>query len=245
VTGQPADGRLLVVDWDYFYPVPPSCTPAFGWFDWAHAESPLFIQPTLWYGRAADFVARGLPLPSVNLDWEEWWCRFDIAPDAPLFVAESNCAAVSDEIGPVSEVWLFDAHHDCGYNKAKATKAVTTGTYSCEDWMLYYGYQLGPRALHVRYPLHRPNAFKEEPKPALPGVDRRFYDEREPTPRFDRMFICHSGAWVPPWCDQQFDQFVSRAGRPAQHLPPAIEREWDQQQLDTYVSAFQQVLNGL
>lgn len=236
-------GQLLVVDFDFFFPVPPSDTEQYGLFEWAHAESEFFIQPGIWYSRASSFCLQGLPLPQVNDEWEDWWPRFNIAPDAPLFISESNCTVLNSQVGPVDGIWLFDAHHDAGYSRERAAQAVRTGRWTCEDWMYYYGTLIGADRLHMRYPRHRPGAFTEEPAPQLEGLDRKFYDPDEQTPRFDKVFVCHSGAWVPPWCDPQFKQFVQRAGRPARALPPPpAEREWDPDQLETFSGALRQVL---
>jgi len=61
--------------------------------------------------------------------------------------------------------------------------------------------------LHVRYPIWRQNALGE-PTPPIP-VDRAFDDGSSPPIKFHTVLACRSGAWVPPWCDDQFMDFVN------------------------------------
>ena len=62
--------------------------------------------------------------------------------------------------------------------------------------------------LHHRYPVWRTAAFELEPEPVVP-VDRAFDDGTVPPVVFDAVFVCRSGAWVPPWHDQAFIDFVN------------------------------------
>ncbi|WP_280404762.1 hypothetical protein [Nocardia brasiliensis] len=223
-------GRLLVVDWDYFFPNPammvgPAGVDAFN-YDWGHIESPFMIHD-VWQSRLTPFVEQDLPLPRCER-FEGFWSRFGLSAweVGSIFVCESNMEA--GEIFPASsvldaegsegwaEVWLFDAHHDCGYPSALHLRE--RSQYDCGSWMAEHA-ERGSE-LHVRYPWWRAtedgSTFAEvEPEPWVP-VDRRldqWPDAAEDLPdSWDAVVVCRSGAWVPSWNDDQFDAFVESAG---------------------------------
>lgn len=232
-----APKNLLVIDWDFFFPMPlVGSLERDALYDWGHAETGLFVDK-VWPLRAAEFYRQDLELPTVNTDWETFWDRFDIDPDAILYTDESNSGAVNTTVTAdvTGDVWLYDAHHDCGYTfDLGGLERWTKGEWSCEDWMVFYGRMLGTSHLHVRYPTHRPNAFTEEPIPYFEkikmGLDRKFDDPDELTPIFHSVFVCRSGAWVPPWCDDEHEQFVADA--PVSRIVELrhYEREFNQRQ---------------
>ncbi len=135
--------RLLVVDFDYFFPVPQDPgDPLAPLFAWAHFETPYYLLEA-WEERALAFLLRGLPLPEAR-GWQGFWGRFAFAPGAVLYYAESNALAFHPEVRRgVEEVVLFDAHHDAGYRPLGEEPA-------CDDWMVFY-HRLGAR-LRVYYP---------------------------------------------------------------------------------------------
>jgi hypothetical protein len=107
--------RLLVVDFDYFFPLPQGPDPLFAW---AHFETPYYLLEA-WEERALAFLLRGLPLPEAR-GWEGFWGRFALAPGAVLYYADSNALAFHERVRQgVEEVVLFDAHHDAGYGRVK------------------------------------------------------------------------------------------------------------------------------
>ncbi|GGM92865.1 hypothetical protein GCM10007092_02550 [Thermus composti] len=58
--------RLLVVDFDYFFPVPQvPKDPLAPLFAWAHFETP-YYREEVWEERALAFLLRGLPLPGAR-----------------------------------------------------------------------------------------------------------------------------------------------------------------------------------
>jgi hypothetical protein len=203
--------RLLVVDFDYFFPLPQGPDPLFAW---AHFETPYYLLEA-WEERALAFLLRGLPLPEAR-GWEGFWDRFAFAPDAVLYYADSNALAFHERVRQgVEEVVLFDAHHDAGYRPLGTEPA-------CDDWMVYY-HRLGAR-LKVFYPPWRDPA--QEPEPRVPL--RR---EVDPGGRvegvFHRVFLCRSGAWVPPWVDPAFFAFLESAPLPKEALEPLAPRPLD------------------
>lgn len=209
--------NLLSIDFDYFFPRPPEGTAeAFQFYDWSHAETMLYIE-AVWPMRAATFLNQGRPLPQVNDDWKTFWSRFDFAPHAKLFYGESHAKGAHPEVTERidGQVWVYDAHHDCGYfatdsvAAAQRAKEWMAGRWRADDWLVYYGLRLGPSHLHVRYPTHRSAAFTEEPTPYFSTLDRAFDDGAHNRVRFHRVYLCRSGAWVPPWSDTAFDALVA------------------------------------
>lgn len=245
----PKEINLLVVDWDQFFPNPWGDPEYHGddelLYDWGHRESPFFID-AIWSSRANGFLMNDVPLPALNGLQDTFWQRFTFAPDTQLFYGESNSQAVSMEITGNSrqrtfrQVWLYDAHHDSGYRGEDPLTMARAGRWTCEDWMVLYAAIGG--WLHMRYPTWRAWALKGEPKPIVP-VDRKV-DDGQPNPVvFNRIFVCRSSAWVPPWAgmDEQFQAFIDAAPVKKRRclnedgLPP---REWNQASAELEAAKF-------
>ena len=204
-----------MVDFDYFFPVPQDPKdPLAPLFAWAHFETPYYLLEA-WEERALAFLLRGLPLPEAR-GWEGFWDRFAFAPGAALYYGDSNALAFHERVRQgVEEVVLLDAHHDAGYRPLGEEPA-------CDDWMVYYHRQ-GAR-LRLFYPPWRDPGL--EPGPMVPL--RR---EVDPGGRvegvFHRVFLCRSGAWVPPWVDPAFFAFLEAAPLPKEALEPLAPRPLD------------------
>ncbi|WP_114313057.1 hypothetical protein [Thermus caldifontis] len=207
--------RLLVVDFDYFFPVPQDPKdPLASLYAWAHFETPYYLGEA-WEERALAFLLRGLPLPQAQ-GWEGFWGRFSFAPGAQLYYADSNALAFHPEVrAGIREVVLFDAHHDAGYRPLGEEP-------SCDDWMVFYARQ-GAR-LQVFYPSWRDPGW--EPEPLVP-VERARDPGGPVEGLFHKAFLCRSGAWVPPWADGAFFAFLEEAPLPKRALEPVKRRPFD------------------
>lgn len=208
------DQHLLVVDWDSFFPNPLDGGEYVGrkdnlLYDWTKAEAPIYID-MLWTTRASGFIREGLELPRAS-GYHGFWDRFDYADqeNTTLWVADSNRHAghmTPDTDFPFYDsVWLFDAHHDCGYKVRSMKEFEESPTFDCEDWMLCHA--RNGAELHVRYPQWKKYAFDGETEPAV-EVDRQFDNGEKPPVAFTDVYLCRSGAWVPSWCDDQFKEFI-------------------------------------
>lgn len=242
---------LLVVDWDFFFPVvehPAQDRFPGEWmlYDWGHSESIMFIEAT-WHVRALSFLQSGASLPTTNGQEHLFWDRFDIDDSSELYVSESNALAADVNVSEgVGEVLLFDAHHDAGYNggndDSDALDVVRNGRYTCENWMFLY-WALGAD-LNVYYPTWRSRAFEIEPTPWVP-VNREHDDGLSRVKqKIDRVFICRSGAWVPPWLDKSFLDFVSACPLDVtEELGdyPLAPREFDQAQIQAFLESRKQL----
>ena len=199
--------RLLVVDWDYFFKVIEPHTPGWPLYDWGHNEGwPPALQSMLWQSRAAAFLRNQISLPGLSGLEQTFWSRFTFADTARLFVSESNVASMLPYIRRgITDVVLFDAHHDGGYKES-------LGKYwTCENWAIWYALQDIP--VQVYYPDWRTDAFALEDyclaeARGLP-FRRQFDHGHVDLQPFDRIHVCRSGAWVPPWLDSAFEEFLT------------------------------------
>jgi hypothetical protein len=230
--------NLLVIDYDFWFPNPLEAGTVRDWeemslYDWGHAETAIFLSNTLWTVRAGQFLQNGLPLPQVTVPeggWAEFWKRFRFSDDAYLEYADSNMYAgqmtPGEGQGPWESIVLFDAHHDSGYNIDSVETWLERGRYSCEDWMVYQ-HVLGCDDLTVRYPTWKPAGPEERLPDGMPT--KQMVDDGQPLDTvFDAVFICRSGAWVPPWCDRGFLDLVNAC--------PVDGLQADEEQLDRQFS---------
>ncbi|MFF9265824.1 hypothetical protein [Streptomyces longwoodensis] len=243
--------NLLVVDWDFFFPNPTISanfhefeTP--GLYLWDHKETPFHTSPLMWATRASGFLHYGLELPRVK-GWEGFWDRFQFSEDGVVLTyGDSNLHAGRlfpstfglDEDWGVPDRWttvsLYDAHHDCGYQGTGSyEKWEARGTLTCEDWMLNH-HRHGSR-LEVTYPAWRGAVEGIEPPPLVP-VDRRVDDGTTPDRAYDAIYVCRSGAWVPPWCDEEFTAFLEAAPGMWHSLVPG-EDDWEHPRPDVVAMA--------
>lgn len=204
--------HLLSVDWDYFFPVPYGTSRHFGeshWlYDWGQREEPFFYDQ-VWPIRAASFLVRDLTLPNVDMGWKTFWEGIQFSADAELFIADSHAAALSPEVmHGVTKITNYDAHHDCGYGGDAPDEVITE--VDAGNWL-----RAARERHHVgvvqRYPPWRDKPFDAEP----PAPDWLVWRKMRMSPTYDvnvydRVFICRSSAWVPPWCDQEFGIFFRR-----------------------------------
>lgn len=214
-------GNLLVVDFDYFFPNKLEAGEyedrELFLYDWSHDESKM-LTDWIWHTRAAAFETAGLPLPQVNDEWRTFASRFKLSDECMVTYADSNayaglCTPGDEEEyeGPWEQVWLYDAHHDCGYHVDSyddwTVQFRLNGlAFSCEDWMLVH--QMRGSELHYRWPQWQ-NFYNKGKLKYPPGVELdAAVDGMAPDVEFDHVFICRSGGWVPSWCDTQFFAFL-------------------------------------
>lgn len=235
--------RLLVVDWDYFFEVKECPDPHWFMFDWGHNENwnPL-MQQYLWHERAAHFLRRGMPLPGPTGLQETFWERFAFTQKTQLFVSESNFVSMVPKVRQgVTDVVLFDAHHDGGY------KEVLGKNWTCENWAIWYGLKGVP--VQVYYPTWRTQVFTLEDYCMAESLGLPFhrqFDHEQPDPcPFDRIHVCRSGSWVPPWLDGAFQTFLEACpayARLAKIEPPSLDpRTFDLEQVHANIQAWEQL----
>lgn len=228
--------RLLVCDFDYFFKCPDPGEPGWEFYDWGHSERyTAWLAEALWETRASAFIMQDEPLPLANNLYNSFWQRFQFSRKAHGYVSDSNFFSMHQRIRrKVHEVYLYDAHHDCGYEE-KPPKF-----WDCANWGLYYLMQ-GADVV-VNYPFWRVGVFKHEEFCYAETLGMGLYNNtrvygkltRQFDPggtvegSFDKVHICRSGAWVPPWCDHQFTEFVSACPVPLQELEDVSPRAFDE-----------------
>jgi len=198
--------NLLSIDWDYFFPEQSHNPALMGLYDWGHRDSGKFFLEDVWVHRAMQFFAAGMELPTTSGEETSFWSRFKFSPDAKLYFADSHVHAIHPDVAEdVINVVNFDAHHDGGYNQTIG-KIVKSQQVDCGSWMV--GYYLKGAFVQTIYPSWKKHAMKTDGKPAIPKMARRVDTGLGAFPTFDRVFVCRSGGWSPPWLDAQFDQFL-------------------------------------
>jgi len=228
--------NLLAVDFDYFFPNPwggPARSDILLW-DWNHRESPFHIGP-VWYSRAEGFINNNLPLPGLSGEQETFWRRgFKFSRRPRFFYGESNVFAVNTGVTGTrrsrrnwDHVYLYDAHHDSGYNQGQnPIELASEGRWSCENWTVLY-WAIGAQ-IHVRYPAWGPWLTDADPEPII-QIDRQIDTGEVPDVEFDTVFVCRSGAWVPPWHDSAYERFIDAAPFKAKH---DFSPEWPNREFD-------------
>ena len=224
--------RLLSVDWDYFVP---SIDHEFveseqgAPIPYALGSGEIFpdaLLDGLWDSRAAALLAGGQALPGTSGDETAFWGRFQFDSSARLYFADSHAQAAHAVVCTgVTEVWNFDAHHDCGYEGAW-DDPLRLGWVGCANWMCAYA--LGGASLHVRYPSWRLDAQRREVAP-LCRVERAIDDGSTVPLSFDLVFVARSSAWTPPWLDGHYDAFLAAA--PVAHRA-CLDHTWRTRGLD-------------
>lgn len=193
--------NLLVVDWDYFFKVPQHPDPDWSLYDWGHKETPFFIGP-VWVIRAATFMGAKGAVPTTTGEERDFWSKFKFSPTARIYVSDSNSYSASQVLRQdTSRVVLFDAHHDSGYGGGRVN--YRKGIVTCDNWMMHYS------------KAHRTVVFPDwlnrdmwgTPEQSIYMATTKDYDFTRHT--FDAVHVCRSGAWVPPWLDQDFITFVN------------------------------------
>jgi hypothetical protein len=180
----------------------------------------------LWDSRAATLQRHNVPLPTSSGAEERFWSRFTIAASADLYYADSHAQAAQTMVrAGVDEVWSYDAHHDAGYEGAM-DDVFRLGWVGCANWLCYY--VLRGVDAHVRYPSWRSDALEREVPPLCP-LDRAIDDEQPVDLVFERVFVCRSSAWTPPWLDDGFYAFLERA--PVRHTV-CLDAFWRERSVD-------------
>lgn len=209
---------MLSVDWDYFFPEPigAGIGDKYALYYWGFSESHSpSLMDYLWHSRASTFLSNGMELPQANDEWRTFWDRFDLTGVKHLFVANSHMYAGHDRVSSVvidrfTKIVSFDAHHDLGYKDKVGWGKGGTYEVTCEDWLRFY-VDVADAMATVVYPDWKVKAFdlesgfEADPTHVVRVFNRDFDEVIKP----DVVFIARSGSWVPPWCDNKFNEFVS------------------------------------
>lgn len=221
---------LLSIDFDFFVRENPL-------WDWGHTESP-FHRDLMWPIREAGFVGGDLraemdPNTHSNPKPAEFWSALSAAGldlrGARVAVGDSHLWGLPFFLGvPTAgkqcagkRVVHVDAHCDLGYHTSRHAlqRSVAEGESDCASWLYTFMVNRKNLSLDVVYPAwkgleeindHLPwrkTAVAKRTRWSVFGDNPDLFSER-----VEAVYICRSGAWVPPWLDQTFIDLVKEAG---------------------------------
>lgn len=182
-------------------------------YDWGHKEAPFFINE-VWPIRAMQDIGiieetsvignpAALAQELENLKWK-------FKKNCKLSIAESHASAYGALRGKENlEIINIDAHHDIAYGQIDRL--------DCGNWIAMLAIDGTLKKVTVVYPEWRREEDFDRPSDETLrkirglGVEVDIvYGIGSTHPRkVDEVFIARSGAWVPPWNDEAFMDFVS------------------------------------
>ena len=210
--------NVLSIDFDFWAEMPNVRN-----LDWGFRESKLFIE-MIWQIRATDFAARGSDIrkecylakdePSpISFAGLMKKLKVKIAKNQ-VAISESHAVAYNyfKDLHDMRVVHV-DAHHDLGYGNKEL---------NCDNWLQHLITDGNVDEVDMIYPKWRNNDncrenYDERRKAILKQLDRKVkfkmgYGLAENIPgsiKFDKVFICRSGSWSPPWLDRDWSRLVS------------------------------------
>ena len=214
---------LLTVDWDAFIPVGTKGDPQL--WDIGHSETKFHLN-TLWQLRGKLYELLQVDAALADPFWAAMQQRFTNLPDYTL-VSDSHLH-VWDWLDDIQTVVLVDAHHDCWEGPPGQVDCSNWGRrwlarsrtkhlhWVIPDWVdatVYGGWNFVQRDKRVT--LHKLSDVLKGGVLNLPA-------------QVDRVHVCRSGCWTPPWLDQAFIDWLKAAGRDCWAFP-VKERgtDWD------------------
>jgi hypothetical protein len=187
--------KILSVDWDYFFPN------LLG-YDWGHREGDVRFQELLWFFRVynRNMLTGKFAIDEVQPSRRrlyKFWERVCTHAPKELVIVDSHQEIY--DLCMFHEVYNFDAHHDL-YDEGKL---------SCENWarLALINNHITKYVL-IYPPWHRKLESNDKHLLDLKGVEVFNRIPRGFPHKFDRVFICRSSAWTPPWCDKSWLRFI-------------------------------------
>jgi len=207
--------NVISLDFDFWLEMP-----EFENYDWGFREAPFFMD-YIWAMRAMDALARGVDLrEQINLPKDEPHPAefLKLLMDRKLNVVRNSVAISESHV--MAYKWFvrlkdlhiihIDAHHDFGY-------ASGMRQLNCDNWVKYLVAKGKVKKITLIYPKWRLRQVNEWENGGIEAAEKLgvevdvCYGLEESLPRdlkIRKMFICRSGAWVPPWMDEKFLSIV-------------------------------------
>lgn len=227
----------LNVDWDFFFNEDPI-------WDWGHKETPFFTT-AIWEIRFKSFYPRRLDkFFTHRKEYVRFWKDlqfkgFDFSHTFGI-MGDSNISAFW-ALNSATRILSFDNHHDILYHEE------FTDMLDCGNWMGQLLRKRKSTTAQVVYLNER--RMKEEfsfsnelplswvENGRLSATD---FHSLSKGGKVDRVFICRSSAWTPPWSDKALIKLLTLApfpiapiskfpgSFPKDLLPdPMLPREWN------------------
>lgn len=214
---------LLSIDWDYF----------------VYTENGLWGSYTentrslvdLWYKRYIQEKMRGRDIqdryrlsPELDVFWEKIREHFRFTGNAQVYVSDSHVLSYDTaKENACDTVILFDSHADLGYGGLSSLNFEV----NCSNWLgklLKDGLIAKAVVVYSPYTSEKPEFFGSMNR--LFDIGYRGFDELDKGIGVSAVHICRSGAWTPPWLDEEFSRFVNALGLPYE-VRNCPERKWD------------------
>lgn len=229
---------LLTVDWDYFCPEKPE-------WDLGHSESLAFLD-MMWRTRF------GL-MDKITTNGAEkgfWKALGTFGKGTALtYVSDSHIFAYGLLSG-IDHVLIVDAHHDCWKEDSLGVEKAQRKVY-CHNWLRVWLSKSKKRSATWLVPAWSEGQFSL-PDDMKGRVDVIHSIEKWGDKPIDRVHVCRSGCWTPPWLDRKFIEFVEeRGGIPIKqqdgHWNPMVERwsEADLAEVRAREATIQNALKGM
>ena len=204
--------NVLSVDFDYWVPEDPM-------LDWGHQEKGIFLE-MIWISRAASLIANDHDPKQIS--------KIDEAPspiDFAGFLVDEKGYALGENFAVAEShesayhyfeneknmhVIHVDAHHDMGYTLKKV---------NCDNWLQHLIDEGKVKKVSMIYPkwrlqknMHWDMDMPDEVKSRIEdwkakGIDisvKFGLNELPANVILNKVFVCRSGCWVPPWLDDDF-----------------------------------------
>lgn len=226
---------LLTVDWDYFVPERPE-------WDLGHSESLAFLD-MMWRTRY------GL-LDKITTSGAEkgfWKAAGAVGKGTGLTYVSDSHAFAYGLLEGVDRVLIVDAHHDCWQEDSLGVEK-DQGRVYCHNWLRVWLQRGRKRTVCWLRPDWSKDLF-EVPEDLRDRV--RVINTLE-NQKIDRVHVCRSGCWTPPWLDRQFIEFVQARGgltiRQQEGPWDPLQERWtaeDLQDLRQRETTLQEALKGM
>lgn len=219
---------LLSVDWDYFI-----CTPKNN--PGSYSESAKNIV-NLWYKRyiqskmeKRDIQRDYKLIPEIKTFWDNLSLHFKFTKDVKAYLSDSH--AFSYDIARETDcncVYLFDAHSDLGYGGLSSLNFEV----NCANWL---GMLLKDKKINEANIIYSP--FTAEKPEYFKQINNSFavrypgFNELGTNIEVSAIHICRSGAWTPPWLDEELSKFLKASGITYQTID-CPERKWDPENIN-------------
>jgi hypothetical protein len=200
---------LLTVDWDTFVPEKVE-------WDFSHQESLIFLN-LLWKTRI------GLKDQITTSGKEDgFWGRAGVVGGAGITWVSDSHTFVWGLLKGVDHVVLVDAHHDCWMGDSLGIDRSERRIF-CHNWLREWLVARKTRKVTWVRPEWSKDMF-EVPKDLADRVKIVGLDDDWGVKQIDKVHVCRSGCWTPPWLDRQFESFVLDRRQPVIKMQ---EGPWD------------------
>jgi len=216
---------IISIDWDFFVPEDVR-------WDFGHAENLLFLN-MVW-------MTRSQLMDEMTTDGEEqgFWDKLTNHADiegASFNVSDSHSYGYQMARG-ADHLVLFDTHHDVWPWNRKSDHV------NCDNWARFWlmsnphAKMTWVRSAHSDYTLEGFDDFHGAERIEVLTWGK---DVIPDFGRVNRVHVCRSGCWTPPWLDQSFIDFVSAGakaiGTPVECLPEddgwnPLARRWSDEE---------------